>query len=52
MTVRDDGRGFDPAIETTGLGLPGMHEPAELPDGTVAVHSAPGERTRIEAAST
>jgi len=49
VTVRDDGRGFDPAIKTTGFGLPRMRERAELPDGTLAVHPAPGQWTRIEA---
>jgi signal transduction histidine kinase len=49
VTVRDDGSGFDPAAKTPGFGLPGMRERAELLDGTLAVHSVPGEGTRIEA---
>ena len=42
VTVRDDGHGFDPAVETSGFGLLGMRERAELLGGTLAVHSAPG----------
>jgi signal transduction histidine kinase len=48
VTVRDDGRGFDPAAESTGFGLPGMRERAELFDGKLAVRSAPGQGTRVE----
>ncbi len=52
--IVDDGRGFDyeallktPGQEL-GLGLAGMHERAVLLDGTLDVHSVPGQGTTIE----
>ena len=50
VTVRDDGHGFDPAVKTNGFGLRGMRERAELLDGTLTVHSAPGQGATVEAA--
>lgn len=50
VAVRDDGHGFDPAVKTSGFGLLGMRERAELLGGTVAVHSAPGRGATIEVA--
>ena len=49
LTVRDDGSGFDPSAATTGFGLMGMRERAELVRGTVSVDSAPGEGTTVSA---
>jgi signal transduction histidine kinase len=46
-TVRDDGAGFDPTLETEGFGLLGMHERAELLGGTLAVASAPGRGSSV-----
>jgi len=52
--IIDDGRGFDyeallktPGQEL-GLGLAGMHERAVLLDGTLDIHSVPGQGTTIE----
>lgn len=45
--VRDDGRGFDPARATEGLGLSGMREWVELLDGSLAIESRPGQGTRV-----
>lgn len=52
--IVDDGRGFDyeallktPGQEL-GLGLAGMHERAVLLDGTLDIHSVPGQGTTIE----
>ncbi len=52
--IVDDGRGFDyeallktPGQEL-GLGLAGMHERAVLLDGTLNIHSVPGQGTTIE----
>lgn len=45
--VRDDGRGFDPAQTTPGLGLSGMQEWVELLGGTLAIDARPGQGTRI-----
>jgi signal transduction histidine kinase len=46
-TVRDDGTGFDPTLETEGFGLVGMHERAELLGGSLAIESAPGEGASV-----
>jgi signal transduction histidine kinase len=46
-TVRDDGAGFDPTVETEGFGLLGMHERADLLGGTLAVDSAPGRGATV-----
>lgn len=54
MTVKDDGRGFDPAEVVPdpdtgrGLGLAGMHERASLLGGSVRIVSAPGQGTMVE----
>ena len=49
LTVRDDGRGFDPTAHTEGFGLLGMRERVELLHGTLAVTSSPGQGTTINA---
>jgi signal transduction histidine kinase len=48
LEVADDGVGFEPPSQPGGtLGLVGMAERAELLDGRMRVHSAPGEGCRI-----
>jgi two-component system sensor histidine kinase UhpB len=57
LTVRDDGRGFDPAAVTRpvgrtsaagpGVGLFGMEERARLVGGTLRIAAAPGGGTQI-----
>jgi two-component system nitrate/nitrite sensor histidine kinase NarX len=52
LEVRDDGSGFDPerlgeALDH-GFGLASMRERVEQIGGTLAVHTAPGEGTRVE----
>ena len=53
LSVEDDGCGFDPekiaaAGKTgSGYGLKGMHDRAELNEGTLRIESAPGAGTRI-----
>jgi signal transduction histidine kinase len=53
LTVRDDGRGFDPAqlmAEAAGsgsYGMLGMRERAELLDATLEIVSRPGEGTTV-----
>lgn len=49
LTVTDDGRGFDPAVEPNprSFGLSGMAERAALVGGTLAVTSDPGHGTTI-----
>jgi signal transduction histidine kinase len=46
MEVSDDGAGFDPAAGH-GSGLRGMRERCDFLGGTLAVHSRPGEGTRV-----
>jgi len=51
MTVADDGSGFDPTSDGRGgrhLGLQVMTRRAERIGGQLAVHSAPGQGTRVE----
>ncbi len=47
LSVRDDGAGFDPSMQAEGFGLLGMHERAQLLEGTLQVNSAPGGGTTI-----
>jgi len=56
MTLKDDGRGFDPAAVAgspdpqRGLGLAGMSERASAAGGRVTVVSAPGKGTSVRVA--
>jgi signal transduction histidine kinase len=49
LEVRDNGRGFDVARsdESQGMGLVNMRERAEKLGGSLVLHSAPGQGTRI-----
>jgi signal transduction histidine kinase len=47
VTVRDDGRGFEPAERRNGFGLMGMEERVELAGGRLEVTSRPGEGTEV-----
>ena len=47
LRVRDDGRGFDPAVANGGLGLDGMGERARLVGAELRVESAPGAGAEI-----
>jgi two-component system sensor histidine kinase DegS len=53
LSVRDDGRGFDPSAITAsgalrnGWGLAGMQERASLIDANLSVRSVPGEGTTL-----
>jgi signal transduction histidine kinase len=49
VMIRDDGRGFDTTAKTTGFGLMGTHERAELAGGWLSVTSVPGEGATIRA---
>ncbi len=50
LTVRDDGKGFDPAArKRKSRGVVGMRERVELLGGELRVESAPGEGTTIAA---
>jgi signal transduction histidine kinase len=52
LEVRDDGRGFDPdAAPARGhVGLTLVENRARAADGTLAIHSAPGEGTAVQVA--
>jgi two-component system sensor histidine kinase UhpB len=47
LTIRDDGRGFDPGRPTDSLGLSGMSERARLLGGRLDVDSRPGGGTAL-----
>jgi signal transduction histidine kinase len=49
LSVRDDGKGFDPAAEDmrAGLGLLSMRERAQLEGGSWAIESQPGKGTTV-----
>ncbi len=49
LTVTDDGRGMDPSARTTGFGLSGMRERAEMAGGTFLLESAPGRGVSFRA---
>ena len=49
VSVRDDGRGFEPAAVERGFGLVGMRERAALVGGEVRVSSTPGACTAVPA---
>jgi signal transduction histidine kinase len=49
LSVRDDGKGFDPSAVTDGFGLLGMRERIELLDGELEITSAEGEGTVVRA---
>jgi two-component system, NarL family, sensor histidine kinase DevS len=50
ITIQDDGCGFDTTAKSGGFGLLGMHERAELLEGTLQIQSAPGQGTSVKAA--
>ena len=47
LTIRDDGRGFDPRVDHSSLGLSGMSERARLLGGRLQVDSRPGGGTSL-----
>jgi ligand-binding sensor domain-containing protein/signal transduction histidine kinase len=47
LSVRDDGRGFDRAATSSGLGLRGMEERASAIGGALSVTSRPGKGTEV-----
>jgi signal transduction histidine kinase len=47
LTVRDDGRGFDPDAKSEGFGLLGIRERTELLNGELHVKSTPGKGTTL-----
>jgi signal transduction histidine kinase len=51
LSVRDDGRGFDPEGQASGrnghFGILGMRERAEEMGGTLAIESEPGRGSEV-----
>ena len=47
LVVRDDGRGFDPAVPVAGMGLAIMRERAAAAGASLTVESAPGAGTTV-----
>jgi signal transduction histidine kinase len=47
VSVRDEGRGFDPSAVRNGYGLAGLRARAAEVGGTAEVHSAPGDGTAV-----
>jgi PAS domain S-box-containing protein len=48
LKVKDDGKGFDPRIRRTGVGISNIMSRAELYNGRVEIESAPGKGCRLE----
>ena len=49
ITIQDDGRGFDTTATTSGFGLLGMNERAQLLGGALEIRSMPGDGSTITA---
>ncbi|HEY53365.1 MAG TPA: PAS domain-containing protein, partial [Caldilineae bacterium] len=47
LTIRDNGRGFDPEQKSTGMGLANMGFRAEKVGGVLTIKSAPGQGTVV-----
>ncbi|MEG4347541.1 sensor histidine kinase [Microcoleus sp. A003_D6] len=47
LSISDNGKGFDPAQNTTGFGLQGMRERVAALSGQFAIYSQPGNGCRI-----
>jgi len=47
LTISDDGRGFNPARMTGGMGLDNMRHRAERLDGELSIESQPGQGTVV-----
>lgn len=50
LSISDNGKGFDPAQNTTGFGLPGMRERVAALSGQFAIYSASDNGCRISVA--
>ncbi|MGC4038544.1 MAG: sensor histidine kinase [Chitinophagaceae bacterium] len=48
LTIRDNGRGFDPGKQSPGIGLRNMTNRVHFYKGTIAIHSSPGEGCQLE----
>ncbi len=48
LTIEDDGKGFNPQLESQGLGLLSMRERAQRAQGRLTITSAPQQGTKVE----
>lgn len=48
LNVQDDGKGFDPDAETQGAGLNNIRTRVAAVNGTMNIHSSPGEGTEVD----
>ena len=48
MAIADDGKGYDAQLVNRGNGLKNLHRRALQLKGTIEIHSAPGQGTRIQ----
>ncbi len=48
LNVQDDGNGFDPAAATGGTGLDNIRTRVAAVNGTLNIHSSPGEGTEVD----
>ncbi|MGB4016807.1 sensor histidine kinase [Petrimonas mucosa] len=48
LNVQDDGKGFDTAAETSGAGLDNIRTRVAAVNGSMNIHSAPGEGTEVD----
>ncbi len=48
LLVSDNGKGFDPSLQSDGVGLINIHNRAELLNGKVEIDSAPGKGCRLK----
>lgn len=49
ITVRDDGKGFDPEKVKTGIGLRNIQSRLQVYNGQMVIHSSPGNGCLLEA---
>lgn len=49
LRIRDDGKGFDPSVATSGFGLLGMRERAHLLGGELLIEATPGGGACVQA---
>jgi signal transduction histidine kinase len=49
LTIKDDGKGFDPGIANGGYGLKGMRDRVRQVGGTVTITTQPGAGTEVSA---
>ena len=49
LTIKDNGKGFDPNVCTNGFGLPGMRERVLAAGGNFSVHGSREQGMRLEA---